>query len=118
LPFFQLQVDNNLVLSEQNANASYGNSGYNIKRISYIALNDLLRVRQISNQYSEWRNTSVEHRRIKMVNFAVNDDGSGSGRWKLDCNGDVAPAPLDEVDCDEFNENQELDQDEVNSEEE
>lgn len=108
----------NLVLSEGDANILYGNRGYNVKRKKYIDLNDLLRVREIANQYTDWRNTCIEHRRIKMINFAVNDDGSGSGRWELDCDSEHVPAALTEIDCDEYNPNQVAEQEEGNAEEE
>jgi len=81
----------NLVLSQHDFNSAYGNAGYNVKKQRYLRNNDLLRVREIANNYPEWRNISVLHRQRKMIAFAVIDDGSGNGRWKLDCEADVAP---------------------------
>ena len=95
----------NLVLSQRNANAAYSNHGYNIKRVRYnVAGADLLRVNEIGRNYSEWRNECVHHRREMMINFAVNDDGTGNGRWKMDCDNDAVPPPLPVDDCDWYEE--------------
>ena len=81
----------NLVLSQHDFNSAYGNAGYNVKRIRYLRNNDLLRVKEIANNYQEWRNIFVKYRQRKMIDFAVIDDGSGNGRWKLDCDADIPP---------------------------
>jgi protein-tyrosine phosphatase len=81
----------NLVLSQNDFNSAYGNRGYNVKRKRYLSNADLLRVKEIANTYSEWRNINLIERQKKMIHYAVIDDGSGNGRWKLDCESDIAP---------------------------